>query len=207
MINFFCIHHSPAIERKKYLIPFFEQDKLEVNWIQDFLPTSQEVLNKNKILSNHSANGVYLNNAEISCYLKHLKALKLASESKNNSLIIEDDIEIPNFSLKEYCEGIENDFIKQHGNILFIGSFTNHDIPVDFPNEILHEKWMKSRCAHCYFITKETALKIYNFMSTIIAPLDWQINYAIEKFELKCFWSKNHVNQRTEKGKIPSLLR
>ncbi len=207
MTNFFCTHHSPAVERKKYLIPFFEQDELNVNWIEDFLPNSEEVLNKNKIFSNHSANGIYLNNAEISCYLKHLKALKLTSESNNNSLIIEDDIEIPSFSLKKYCEEIENDFVNQNGDILFIGSFTNYDLPYDFPNEIVHEKWMRSRCAHCYLLTNKAALKIYDFMSTIIAPLDWQINYAIEKFNLKCFWSKKHVNQRTEKGLIPSLLR
>lgn len=207
MINFFCVHHAPAIERKKYLFPFFEKEKLEINWIEDFLPDSQEVLNINKIFSDHSANGSYLNNAEISCYLKHLKALILTSKSKNNSLIIEDDIEIPDFSLNKYCKKIESDFINQDGDILFIGSFTNYDIPFDFPNEIVHEKWMQSRCAHCYLITNKAAIKIIDYMSNITAPFDWQLNYAIEKFNLKCFWSKTHINQRTEKGMIASLLR
>lgn len=207
MINFFCIHHSPAEERKKYLLPFFEKEKININWIEDFLPSSQEVISKTKIFSEHSANKSYLNNAEISCYLKHLKAIETIANSEFSGVIIEDDIEIPNFSLSEYSTKVEKDLFNNNGDILFIGSFTNYDIPSNFPHEIAHEKWMKSRCAHCYLITNKTANKIYNYMSNIIAPLDWQLNYAIENFNLKCFWSKNHINQRTEKGIIPSLLR
>jgi GR25 family glycosyltransferase involved in LPS biosynthesis len=207
MIKYFCIHHSPAKERKEYLTPFFKKDNLDFNWIEDFLPSSHEVLSKEKIFNEHSANKSYLNNAEISCYLKHLKAIEIIAKSNFNGLIIEDDIEIPNFSLNEYCTKIEKDLVDNEGDILFIGSFTNHDIPLDFPNELVHEKWMRSRCAHCYLITNKTANKIHSYMSDIIAPLDWQLNYAIQKFNLKCFWSKTHINQRTEQVIIAYLLR
>lgn len=207
MINFFCIHHSPAKDRKDYLLPFFDKDNLSVNWIESFLPSCEEIVNLKKIYNYHAANKSYLSNSEISCYLKHLKAIENIANSGFSGLIIEDDIEIPNFSLNEYCIKIEKELLDNDGDILFIGSFSNNDIAFDSPNEIVHEKWMRSRCAHCYLITNKTANKILDYMSNIIAPLDWQLNYAIEEFNLKCFWSKTHINQRTEKGIIPSLLR
>ena len=207
MINFFCAHHSLAKERKEYLLPFFMEDNINVNWIEDFLPDSDQVLNTKIVFNQHSANRSYLNNAEISCYLKHLKALEIISKSDSSGLIIEDDIEIPNYSLNRYANEVEKDLLKNDGDILFIGSSSNNDITFDYPDEIVHEKWMRSRCAHCYLITNKTANKILDYMSNIIAPLDWQLNYAIEKFDLKCFWSKTHINQRTEKGIIASLLR
>jgi GR25 family glycosyltransferase involved in LPS biosynthesis len=207
MIDFYCIHHALANDRKEYLLPFFNKEKLNVNWVDDFLPDSSEVKNIKTIYSIHSANKTHLNNPEISCYLKHLKAISLIADSNNHGIIIEDDIEIPNFEFLKYVDAVKNLFFEQNGDLLFLGSFTSHDIPENYPHEIVHEKWMQGRCAHCYLITNECAKKILSFMHEIEAPLDWQLNYAIKKFSLKCFWSKRHVNQRTEKGKIPSLLR
>jgi GR25 family glycosyltransferase involved in LPS biosynthesis len=207
MINFFCTHHSPAKDRKEYLSEYLKKDNLNINWVEDFLPDCEEIKSMEKIFSEHSVNKTYLSEAELSCYLKHLKAIKLTSQSDYNSVIIEDDIEHPKFSLNEYANRIEKEFLEKNGDILFIGSFGQSDIPENFPQEIVHEKWMRSRCAHCYLITNKCALKIQDFMSKIIAPLDWQLNYAIEKFSLNCFWSKTHVNQRTEKGILKSLLR
>lgn len=207
MINYYCIHHSAAIERKQYLLPFFEKENLQVHWIEDFLPSSKEVADVGIINSQHSANKLFLNNAEISCYLKHLKAINTIAESNTDGIIIEDDIEIPNFSLKNLILKIKDLFVEKNGDILFIGSFSGYDISEEFPDEIFHDEWIRSRCAHCYLITNKCAKNILDFMKNPIAPLDWQLNYAIEKFNLKCFWSKKHINQRTEKGKIASLLR
>lgn len=207
MIDYYCIHHSPAIERKEYLLPFFKKENIKINWIEDFLPNSNEVCKIETIYSSHAANKSFLNLAEISCYLKHFKAIESISKSNNNGLIIEDDIEIPEFNFTNFINNIENLFIENNGDLLFIGSFTGSDIDDKFNGEIINSQWTRSRCAHCYLITNKCAKNILSFMSNIIAPLDWQLNYAIDKFNLKSFWSKKHINQRTEKGKIPSLLR
>jgi hypothetical protein len=207
MIQFFCLHHTPAVDRKEYLLPFFEKEKININWIEDYLPTSDDVTKFGKIYYENCVNRKYLNNAEISLTLKHNKAIKMLAESNYESAVIfEDDLEIPDFPLLEKIKEVNNLLISDDGDLLFIGSYGNCDLDKDFPHAIWHQPWMRSRCTHCYLITKKTAIKIQQFMSDVIAPPDWQLNIAIEKFSLKTYWARDHVYQRSEKRKIKSLL-
>ena len=75
-MKYYCLHHSPAKERKEYLNIFFYKQKLDVEWIENFLPTSDDVLKYPKINCVHAAHDGVLNNAEISLCLKHNLALE-----------------------------------------------------------------------------------------------------------------------------------
>lgn len=206
MIPFYCIHHKPAVDRKEYLNKFFEDHELDVEWIESFLPSSEEVRNQPPVFSSHSANGSFLNNAEISCFLKHKQALQKIANSGESGIIIEDDIEIPTFPFNKTIGFFIGEFKRQNVDIGFIGSFSGADIVYSEPIVVVNGGF-KSRCAHCYFVTAECAEKLVDFCSQIVAPFDWQLNYAIEKLSLRTAWTFPHVNQRTEKGYIKSLLR
>lgn len=202
MISVFCVHHSPATERKEYLRDF----PIEINWVESFLPEEKFIMEHKKIHSEHSANGDFLNVAEISCFLKHRDALKKIASSGDSGLIIEDDIEIPSFPFNETMNYFLKEFLRQKVDIAFIGSFSGSDIIYNQPVVVVNKDF-RSRCAHCYFVSSECAKKLADYCEKIIAPFDWQLNYAIKDLNLTTAWTFPHINQRTEKGEIKSLLR
>jgi GR25 family glycosyltransferase involved in LPS biosynthesis len=188
--------------RKEYLGSF----PAEIRWIESFPPEEEFVKKYQKVYSEHSANSEFLSAAEISCFLKHRDALKKIASSEEDGLIIEDDVEIPNFPFVETINYFFSEFNKYQVDIAFIGSFTGSDICFDKPVVII-DKSFKSRCAHCYFVSNNCAKKLAAYCEKIIAPFDWQLNYAIEDLNLVTAWTFPHINQRTEKGEIKSLLR
>lgn len=207
-IKYFCIHHSPAVDRKAYLIPFFKRENIDINWIENFLPNDELINRHDDIFCEHSANGLKLNNSELSCFMKHRFAIKSFIDSDYDyAVVFEDDIEIPNFNFQDLIFKLSEKFNKQNGDIVFVGSMTGMDIDAVEFGSIFCSRNLSSRCAHCYFISKASAKKIYPFLEKIIAPFDWQLNFIIKQANLVCCWSSPHVNQRTEKGIIKSLLR
>lgn len=207
-IDFYCIHHSPSLDRKLYMEKLFSDNDINPIWITEFLPNCELVTNHEKIYSEHSANKEYLNNAEISLYLKQKFAIESIKASNRIGVICEDDLENPTFHLKQFCLNILNDFIDGNGDILFIGDTRYDSISHKYKNmSIVSEPWMKSRCAHCYMVTPHAANKIISYLESPEAPFDWQLNYAIDKFNLKVYWSTHGVKQRTSEESIKSLLR
>jgi GR25 family glycosyltransferase involved in LPS biosynthesis len=207
-MKFYCLHHSPAIERKQYLLKAFEAQEILPEWIESYLPDSSEVNSQGNIFSYHAANGSFLNKAEISCFLKHKEAIARIASGGEHGIILEDDIENPDFSIKEVCDGLRE--YCADDVIIFIGSFTGADLPSlagKLKFQILMSKSFKSRCAHAYMLNSNTAKKILPELETIVMPLDWQLNHIIDKLELNVGWTSPHINQRTEKGYIKSLLR
>lgn len=206
-MDFYCLHHTPSEDRKKYMDNLFFINDISPIWITSFLPDSKEVINHEKIYCEHSANNKYLNNAEISLYLKHQQAIELIEYKNQVGIIIEDDIKIPDFNLNNFCKDAYKDLIIKNGDILFIGSTTYDEITSNTNELIVHEPWMKSRCAHCYMINPKSASKILKFIKNKVAPFDWQLNYAIDNLNLKVFWSIKSVKQRSETKETQSLLR
>ena len=207
-MKFFCIHHSPAIDRKEYLLPFFDQNNLNINWIESFLPTEKPVIDHKDVFSEVASNRIKLNKAEISCFMKHRQGIiEIANLNDDYGVVMEDDIEIPNFDFLPTLKKFSDEFGKMSGDILFIGSMVGMDIISENSDTVFYSPHFSSRCAHCYMISGRVAKKIYPYLEDIVAPFDWQLNMIISSLNLRCCWSTPHINQRTEKGEIKSLLR
>ena len=141
----------------------------------------------------------------MSLYLKHQEALKRIISSNSAGVILEDDIEEPNFNLKEFCEKVAPQFLEGGGDLLFIGSYPEVDIQ---GGELIRSQaGMESRYAHCYMVNPKSAQSILSYTNFPEAPFDWQLNFAIRDLNLKVYWSIPAVYQRTAQHKIPSLLR
>jgi len=209
-MNYYCLHHSPATERKKYLIDLFNEQKISVKWIEDYLPESYEVINYPTVECEHAADRTgKLNKQEISLCLKHVKALEEIIKINNYGVIFEDDISNPDFLLKELLPIFLEKFENIKGDILWIGSIdTLHIVPDDTLDIAVHSSSeTKSRASHCYVIHSDICKKVLNYYRDIKAPSDWQWNYTIDNFQLKSCWSYPHILQRSEQGSIKSLLR
>jgi GR25 family glycosyltransferase involved in LPS biosynthesis len=206
-MRFYCLHHTPAIDRKKYLLQLFYNQGLEVEWIEDFLPSSPEVINHSVIECIHAANGKTLNNAEISLYLKHMLVLEKIRTINDYGIIFEDDIQEPSWSIKEYLPKMIEQFENMLGNILWIGSDPILDIVTQEKIKIVSTSETKSRFAHCYMIHSNIANLVLDYKKNIRFPIDWQWNFTIDHFNLKSCWSYPSIYQRTATKEIASLLR
>ena len=206
-LNYYCIHHIKDLGRKSHMDRIFNLHNINPIWVTEFLPESNEVKKFPKTFSKHSANNNYLNNAEKSLYLKQLLAFEKIMNSNKIGLIIEDDLEMPNFEFKNFCELIFDKFNKSDGHFVFIGG-SHADQRTDTNNELIFsEPNLYSRCCHCYMVKPETSKLIFDFLMKPLAPFDWQLNYAIQNFNLKVFHSFKIVEQRTQNGSAKSLLR
>jgi len=208
MIDFYCIHHSEAIDRKEYIHNnFIHKFQINVNWIELFHPRSIEIQDHKKIHSIHSANKKYLNYAELSCFMKHRYAVALIAAGTNHGFIFEDDIESPSFNFNSAVDYFVDQMTIYNIDLLFVGSFTNHDLSPTTNYNIVCSDQTLSRCAHAYIVSNQCAKILYDYLLDIKAPFDWQLNYGINDLNLRSCWSYPHINQRTEKKQIKSLLR
>lgn len=209
-MKYYCLHHSPCVERKKYLLNLFIKHKIEVEWIEDFLPDSKEVLSTKKVYSEHAANRIgVLNNAEISLLLKHGLAIKKTQDIEDYAIIFEDDIQDFDFNFHQTIAKFIELMEKYNVDVLWVGSSINHnmDLPSNHEPTILSDSSTKSRLTHCYIIHSKLAKKIYSEYIDFKHPSDWQWNYIIDKLNLKSAWSYPHIYQRTDTKQIASLLR
>lgn len=207
-MKYYCLHHSPSIDRKAYLIEFFNAQQLAIEWIEDFLPDSEVVINHPKVHCVHAADGNnILNNAEISLCLKHILAIEKICTINDYGIIFEDDIKSTDWNMNEYIPEMINEFEIINGDILWIGSDKSMDISSKDRIKIISNKDTKARFSHCYMIHSKIANKIIDFYKQIVAPSDWQWNETIEHFQLKSCWSFPGIYQRTANKEIPSLIR
>jgi hypothetical protein len=206
-MRYYCIHHIPKIDRKKYMEDIFLSNDICAEWITDFLPDSLFIKDHPKVYSEHASNKNFLNSNELSLYYKQLDVFRKTIETNENSIILEDDLKKTGFNFRFFCETVEKEFEETDGDFVFLGG-SPHNQKTNFSNSLIYtEAGLMSRCAHCYMFKPKTAKKIFDFLSRPIAPFDWQLNYAIQNFDLQVYWTYNVILQRTEIGEEDSLLR
>lgn len=208
IVNYYCLHHTPSVDRKAYMLDFFQEQQINVEWIENFLPTSDEIINYPTVRCIHAANKLgILNSQEISLCFKHILAIKKICKINGYGIIFEDDVKKTNWSLNKYLPLLIKEYEKINGDILWIGSDFQFDIKSNDKIKIISNDQTKSRLAHCYMIHSKTANKVIEYYTDIKAPADWQWNLAIDHFHLKSCWSYPSIYQRTAIKEIQSLLR
>lgn len=209
-MKYYCLHHTPAVERKQYLEIFFEQQGIKVEWIEDFLPTCEEVAQfSQKIKSKHAAKNGILNNGEISLLLKHSLALKKICTINDYAIIFEDDIQSVDFKFNDIACEFKDLVEKNNIDVLWIGSSPNHGYNMHKTDtaSILVNSSTNARLSHCYMLHSKLALRIYEEYCDFKHPSDWQWNHIIDIFKLRSAWGYPHIYQRTDVRAIDSLLR
>jgi GR25 family glycosyltransferase involved in LPS biosynthesis len=205
MIPTYCCHHLPATDRKEYLCDHF--DTRQWHWVTDYLPTDKVIAEHPVVHCEHAAHGQgVVSAAELSLYYKHLRAIGLIALRQEFALIVEDDIEPPNF---DFARAVDDfvEMMKDHSaDLVFVGSLTGFDVTADRP-ALFHGERTLTRCTHAYIVNPACAARLSKHLQSPRAPIDWHLNYAIQELGLKSCWSWPHVNQRTEKNRLPSLLR
>lgn len=201
-MKIYCLHHTPAKERKEILLKSFERKGFnDVEWIENFLPQD---IKKENLQINHP-----LNDAALSLYLKHQYAIEKAYYSGiDRFVILEDDIMLPEFATLDYFEKAYDQFLNMDGDILNIGTAYGM-APRRIQNDVLvyHESHFTTRCAHAYAISKKCLEKILPEFNNINDAWDWKLNHLIDQFHLKSCYVEPGLRQASLDGDYNSLLR
>lgn len=197
----FVCHHKPLVERKKQLQKFFQQNNVDVEWVEDYLPDDIEYEYK-RVIGN-------INDSEISIYLKHQYCFNQQVENNlNYILILEDDVDLPD-NFVNYLEICMNEFIEHEPKLdgLMLGSccgIRSKDI-ID-GKFVYYENDYMTRCAHAMIFTLEASKKIIKNLKTINYPIDHKLNSIIKKENLKIGWVEPSIKQKSESGLFQSSI-
>lgn len=156
-----------------------------------------------------------LNDAEISCTIKHILALdKISKQDDDIGLIFEDDVVPFNSNFRDEIddlikkapknwdsiflgEGCGKDFILQkiNGRSIIEDTFVQVDHPV-------------TNCAEAYLIRKESARKILETIIPFQLVSDWELAYQFYKLNMNVYWTIPPLfYQGSKSGKYNSTLR
>jgi len=118
----------------------------------------------------------------VGCYLSHLNAYKLISESKNDyGLIFEDDVSIP----KNFYEKFNN-ILKDVPNDWDILLLSCHCIKCK--RQEIYSDVNKFIWLHCYLVRKESAKKLVDYLSR--KYIEQQIDSELSDIAMKEDWLK-----------------
>lgn len=231
----FVIHYTKLVERKNNVLEIFKNSDIQYEFIEDYDKDdfTDEILSKfykaDREMFEHKIETAFsppiwdlkenwfrvLNDAEISCTIKHIIALKKVSEQENDfCLIVEDDI-IPIFedtfnkidSIVQQApkswdsiflgEGCGNDFINSKLSDAKRISENLFEVPPPSTN-----------CAESYLIKKESAKKIYESIIPFQLVSDWELAYQFYKLNMNVYWSiPSLFYQGSKSGQYNSTLR
>jgi GR25 family glycosyltransferase involved in LPS biosynthesis len=194
-------HHPPLTERRLY----FEQRMklLEIDFvvIDKFGPKEVGgVFNKRHLISD----------AEISLYLKHIYAFKMAMSSEQHiwTLILEDDCEIEPDMPEIIHSALSLHFDGEGIDMIWFGVCCDLHAKADgmlaysdtaaFP--------LTTRCTHCYALTRGAAKKILlsAHLCNFDKPIDHKLNDIILAEKLRVAWYEPGIPQV---GQFKSSLR
>ena len=192
-MKIFCLHHKPLINRKEKLLKIFNNQNIDVEWVENFEKNIDLPKNINKITD-----------SEFSLSLKHKYCYqKMIYDDIQYSFILEDDI-ILNIDIKNFFNNILLE--KNDCDIIFFGG-TKNMVVKNLSNKIVYiNSEYYSRCTHGVFITKKCCEKIIDKIEYNL-PIDHEWNRLIKEYKLVCGWTSPFMEQGTILGIEESSIR
>jgi GR25 family glycosyltransferase involved in LPS biosynthesis len=224
----YIVHYTKLKERKEDLLKILSQIDIPFEFITDYDQEDLDFVKSNYYNLDQSEYNrkieIYkktkygappfriLSDAEISCTIKHIIAIKKLSEECECGLILEDDaipyaasfLEEANKSISEAPEdwgsifignGCGDEFIKEKSKNLVNGSIYNVSHPA-------------TNCAEAYILNKSTAEKVYQNMIPFQQISDWELSCCFWLQNINVYWRlPSLIYQGSITGKYKSSLR
>lgn len=223
----YIIHYTKLENRKENISSFLSNTYFDYKFVEDYdkevldgnlyyLPNKEMFNEKIKNLWDSKIHGFrILNDAEISCTIKHILAIEeIANQKEDIGLILEDDaIPIDNNFSEKISELI--DTAPNNWDSIFMGAGCG----VDFMNQklqgcsLINERFAQvphpsTNCAEAYLLKKESAKKIYESIVPFQLVSDWELAYQFYKLDMNVYWSIPPLfYQGSKSGQYNSTLR
>jgi GR25 family glycosyltransferase involved in LPS biosynthesis len=183
----YIIHYKPLVDRKNYLINYFQENNITNYEFRDLY--QREELTEEIKNNYYTPDNINLNPAQICITIEHIETYKKIVETCKDEnkwfLILEDDarfyhefIDKLNFYMKNIPEDAE-----------YI------DI-CDFCTINTNELWYKTihtRTTCSYLIKKSTCEKVLTTIIPFIHAIDHQMNMEIKNHNLNVYWSNDSL--------------
>lgn len=128
---------------------------------------------------------------DISCFLKHLKALELAQSYSTPSLILEDDA-IPDINIWKAINESLLRHVAVSWDVLLIGGAFDHNITrtiYEITNNIVVKNHPATNTVCAYMVKPEVATRILHKISSnkngYVLPIDFEYNYIFKELRLR----------------------
>ena len=153
-----------------------------------------------------------LSDAEISCTIKHILAIKKISEECKIGLILEDDaipysssfLDEANNSLKEAPDNWDSIFIGNGCGYDFINSKNKMKIS----ETLFKVSHPATNCAEAYILNKDSARKVYENILPFQQISDWEIACCFGLQNMDVYWRlPSLIYQGSKNGEFKSTLR
>lgn len=224
----YIVHYTKLEERKKNILEVLDKLSIPYEFIEEYDQEDLEFVKENYYNQNqeeyYNKIEIYnttrygapkfrlLSDAEISCTIKHILAIKKLSEECNVGLILEDDaipygvdfIKEANLSVLEAPE---------NWGAIFIGNGCGYDFISQHSKSKISEKLFKvphpaTNCAEAYIMNKDSAKKVFDNMIPFQQISDWELACCYWKQNIDVYWHlPSLIYQGSISGRYKSSLR
>jgi len=226
----FVIHYTKLKERKEKILELLKNFTGEIEFVEVldkenisasdlkkvYFPNAEDFENKVRPLWDVNLHRFrYLNEAEVSCTMKHIYTFKkIMNENNDHVLIIEDDI-LP--LTDDFITKIENllDNAPKDWDVIYLSEgigmdFVNSKIQSSekFNDQLIKASHPASNCTDAYLWTKKAAEKAYKALMPFQLVIDWELSSCFYKNNMNVYWMVNPLfKQGSKTGKYKSELR
>ena len=223
----YIVHYTKLDNRKKNIINILKNKDLEYEFIEEYdketicnniyYSPNKELFEKKikNLWDNEFHRFRILNDAEISCTIKHILAIeKISKQKENYGIVLEDDV-LPinhnfNIEIKNVIKNAPKDW-----DSIFVGSGCGNE----FINEKLKDAYLidknfakikhpATNCAEAYILKKDVAKKIYESIIPFQLVSDWELAYQFYLLNMNIYWYIPPIfYQGSKSGEYKSTLR
>lgn len=224
----YIVHYTKLVERKENIVKTLEKlnvpyefiteyDKEDLEYVKEnFYNLDIEEYNRKIQIYNQTTHGAppfrKLSDAEISCTIKHIIAIKKLSVECEHGLILEDDAIPYGLDFLEKANRSIEEAPKDWGAI-FIGNGCGDDFISRKNKQEVTENLYKvshpaTNCAEAYIMNRQSAKKVFDNILPFQQISDWELACCYWTQNINVFWHlPSLIYQGSISGQFKSSLR
>jgi GR25 family glycosyltransferase involved in LPS biosynthesis len=221
--DLYVVHYTKLVERKQNILTQFDPIVENIHFIEEYdqesltdelisewyQPSTEQWYERNNLWGKAGLPMTpfrIINLAEVSCTIKHIKALEKIAEN-GTGFIIEDDVLLVNNFLEEFNKSIDN--LPNDWDIIMVGAGCNMHVK-DIQKDIRFYRVPDpaTRCLDSYLVTQSAAKKILSTIKPFQTISDWEFAWQFHINNLVTYWMEPSLCvQGSEIGLYKSTLR
>jgi GR25 family glycosyltransferase involved in LPS biosynthesis len=220
--NVYVVHYTKLIERRNVIEKQFKDISKNLIFIEDFdaeeitdeilsewyQPSEEQWYQRNTLWSRRGLPTTpfrIINMAEVSCTIKHIKAMELIAEN-GDGFIIEDDVLLKDNFLENFNKAIDE--LPEDWDVIMVGAGCNLHVPSVAGKIFYKVNDPATRCLDSYLVSQKAAQKLLKTIKPFQTISDWELAWQIYFNNLTTYWLEPSLCvQGSETGVYKTTLR
>lgn len=221
--NVYVVHYTKLVERRINIEKQFNEISNKITFIEDYdadvlttelinewyQPSEEDWNIRNKTLWGRKGLPTpsfrRINIAEISCTIKHIKAIELIAKN-GDGFIIEDDVLLKDNFVKNFNRAIDE--LPNDWDVIMVGAGCNMHVPSTSDKIFYRVDDPATRCLDSYLVRQSAAKKIMSSIKPFQTISDWELAWQLYANKLITYWLEPSLCvQGSETGVYKTTLR